>query len=131
MVIEPRTVIVSLIVGVVVTVIASARPALRATRVPPIAAVREGAALPPSRFHRFRTPGSLALTALGFFLLLVGLLANGLTTKEILLAIGGGAVFVFIGVSLVIARVVKPIARVVSPLWTLAITALSIVFWPL
>jgi len=130
MVIQPRTVIVSLVVGVVVTVIASARPALRATRVPPIAAVREGATLPPSRFHRFRTPGSLALTALGFFLLLVGLFAHGLTTKEILLAIGGGAVFVFIGVSLVIARVVKPIARVVSPLGTLAVAALSIVVWP-
>ncbi len=130
MVIEPRTVIVSLVVGVVVTVVASARPALRATRVPPIAAVREGASLPPSRFHRFRTPGALSLTALGFSLLLVGLFANGLTTKEILLAIGGGAVFVFIGVSLVIARVVKPIARVVSPLGTLAVAVLSIVVWP-
>jgi putative ABC transport system permease protein len=130
MVIEPRTVIVSLVVGVVVTVIASARPALRATRVPPIAAVREGAALPPSRFHHLRTPGSLALTALGFVLLLAGLFANGLTTKEILLAIGGGAVFVFIGVSLVIARVVKPIARIVSPVGTGAVTLLSIVVWP-
>lgn len=131
MVIAPRTVIVSLVVGVVVTVLASARPAFRATRVPPIAAVREGATLPPSRFHRFRTPGSLALTALGFLLLVLGLFANGLTTKEILLAIGGGAVFVFIGISLVIARVVKPIARVVSPLGMLAVTALSIIFWPL
>ena len=39
---------------------ASLRPALRATRVPPIGAVREGATLPESRFARFRTPGSLA-----------------------------------------------------------------------
>jgi len=130
MVIEPRTVIVSLVVGTLVTLIASARPAFRATRVPPIAAVREGATLPPSRFHRFRTPGSLALATLGFFLLLAGLFANGLTTKEILLAIGGGAVFVFIGVSLVIARVVKPIARIVSPVGTGAVTLLSIVVWP-
>ncbi len=43
--------IVSLIVGVLVTVIASLRPARRATRVPPIAAVREGATLPPGRFR--------------------------------------------------------------------------------
>ena len=131
MVIEPRTVIVSLAVGIIVTLIASARPALRATRVPPIAAVREGAVLPPSRFHRFRTPGSLALTALGFLLLMLGLFAHGLTTKEILLTLGGGAVFIFIGVSLVIARVVKPIARAVSPLGTLAVTLLSVVVWPL
>jgi putative ABC transport system permease protein len=49
---ETRTVIVALIVGVLVTVIASLRPARRATRVPPIAAVREGAALPSGRYER-------------------------------------------------------------------------------
>ena len=36
-----RTVVVSLLVGIIVTLLASLRPALRATRVPPIAAVRE------------------------------------------------------------------------------------------
>src|SRR5207245_2845640 len=51
---KPRTVIVALVVGIVVTVVASLRPALRATRVPPIAAVREGATLPPGRFARYR-----------------------------------------------------------------------------
>ncbi|HTO26454.1 MAG TPA: ABC transporter permease, partial [Gaiellaceae bacterium] len=40
-----RTVVVSLLVGVVVTLIAASRPAIRATRVPPISAVREGAVL--------------------------------------------------------------------------------------
>ena len=49
--------IVSLIVGILVTMIARLRPALRATRVPPIAAVREGATLPPGRFARFRADG--------------------------------------------------------------------------
>ena len=48
-----RTVIVSLLVGIVITLVASLRPALRATRVPPIAAVREGSMLPPSRLARF------------------------------------------------------------------------------
>jgi putative ABC transport system permease protein len=53
MVFATRTVIVSLVVGVVITLIASLRPAMRATRVPPIAAVREGSVLPPSRLARF------------------------------------------------------------------------------
>ena len=48
-----RTVIVSIVLGTVVTLLASLRPAIRATRVPPIAAVREGSVLPPSRFARF------------------------------------------------------------------------------
>jgi putative ABC transport system permease protein len=46
-VLEARTVIVSLGVGIVVTVAAGFFPALRATRVPPIAAMREGVQIPP------------------------------------------------------------------------------------
>ena len=131
MVILPRTIWVSLIVGVVVTLIASVRPALRATRVPPIAAVREGATLPPSRFHRFRTVGSLILVALGFLALLDGLFAKGLTTKQILFTIGAGALFIFIGVALVSARFVKPLSRFVSPIGVVAVVALSVLVWPI
>jgi putative ABC transport system permease protein len=46
-VIETRTVVVSLLVGIVVTVLAGLAPALRATRVPPVAAMREGVSIPP------------------------------------------------------------------------------------
>ncbi len=46
-VLEARTVIVSLGVGIAVTVLAGFFPALRATRVPPIAAMREGVQIPP------------------------------------------------------------------------------------
>ena len=49
------------LVGIVVTLIAAIRPALRATRVPPIAAVREGAVLPTSRFARFRPSVALVV----------------------------------------------------------------------
>ena len=38
----PRTIVVSLLVGTLITVLAGLFPAIRATRVPPIAAVREG-----------------------------------------------------------------------------------------
>ena len=51
-VLESRTIIVSLAVGIVVTVLAGLYPALRATRVPPLAAMREGVPIPrylPSR----------------------------------------------------------------------------------
>ena len=43
-VLAPRTIIVSLLTGTLVTLVASIVPALRATRVPPISAVREGSA---------------------------------------------------------------------------------------
>jgi putative ABC transport system permease protein len=54
-VLEARTVIVSLGVGIVVTVLAGFLPALRATRVPPIAAMREGVQIPPRPLPTRRT----------------------------------------------------------------------------
>jgi putative ABC transport system permease protein len=45
-VLETRTIVVSLLVGIVVTVLAGLPPALRATRVPPLAAMREGVEIP-------------------------------------------------------------------------------------
>ncbi len=46
-VLETRTIVVSLLVGTAVTVLAGLAPALRATRVPPLAAMREGVQIPP------------------------------------------------------------------------------------
>ena len=107
---ETRTVVVSLLVGIVVTLLASLRPALRATRVPPIAAVREGATLPESRFARFRLPASALLTLLGFGGLLWGLFAPDLGTTGILLFMLGGALLVFFGTALLSVRLVTPLA---------------------
>ena len=64
---------VALLVGVLVTLVASLRPAVRATRVPPIAAVREGAPLPPGRFHRYRPLGAALLAVAGVALTVTGL----------------------------------------------------------
>jgi putative ABC transport system permease protein len=111
---ETRTIVVSLLVGVIVTMLASLRPALRSTRVPPIAAVREGATLPPGRFHRYRGIGAGALAALGFALLAFALFKNGLGTKQILVSLILGVVFVFIGVALFSSRLVQPLAAVIG-----------------
>ncbi|HEY8104343.1 MAG TPA: FtsX-like permease family protein, partial [Gaiellaceae bacterium] len=111
---ETRTIVVSLLVGVLVTLLASLRPAIRATRVPPIAAVREGATLPESRFARFRTVGSLGLTAIGFAALGYGLFGSGLGTTQILLWMGIGALLIFVGVALFSARLVRPLAVVLG-----------------
>jgi putative ABC transport system permease protein len=107
---ETRTIIVSLAVGIIVTLLASLRPALRATRVPPIAAVREGATLPEGRLARYRLPAAILLAALGFGSLLYGLFAPDLGTAAILLFMLGGALLVFFGVALLSVRLVPPLA---------------------
>ncbi len=109
-----RTVVVSLIVGVGITLLAGLFPAIRATRVPPIAAVREGAALPRSRFARF-TPWIagvvvvLALLALGR-----AMFVDELGTSDRLLSIAGGVLLLFLGVAMLSSHLVTPIARAVG-----------------
>ena len=105
-----RTIVVSLVLGTLVTLLASLRPALRATHVQPIAAVREGALLPPGRFARLGLPFALATTALAVALLLFGGFANGATTKQRLLAIGAGVLLIFVGVAMTAPRLVRPLA---------------------
>jgi putative ABC transport system permease protein len=109
-----RTIVVSLLLGVVVTVIAAIWPALRATRVPPIAAVREGAVLPRSRLARFSSLAATLTIVGSIALMLVGLFVGGLTTKERLLAVGIGAVGLFIGVAMLAPTLVPPLARVLG-----------------
>ena len=111
---KARTVVVSLLVGIVITMLAALRPALRATRVPPIAAVREGAVLPPSRFARFNVYRAIATIAVAVTLLLVGLLAGGLATGTRLLAVGLGAVSLFLGVAMLAPTLVPPLVRVLG-----------------
>jgi putative ABC transport system permease protein len=107
---ETRTIVVALLVGILVTLLASLRPAIRATRVPPIAAVREGATLPESRFARFRVVGAIVITALGFAALLFGLFGSGLDTTQILLFMGLGALLIFFGVALFASKLVPALA---------------------
>jgi putative ABC transport system permease protein len=107
---QTRTIVVALLVGILVTLFASLRPALRATRVPPIAAVREGATLPEGRFARFRTIGAIIVTVLGFAALLYGLFGSGLSTTEILLFMGLGALLVFLGVAAFASKLVPALA---------------------
>jgi putative ABC transport system permease protein len=111
---ETRTAVVAILVGVLVTLIASLRPALRATRVPPIAAVREGSTLPPGRFARFRGVGAALTAVAGFAALLYGLFGSGLGTTQILVWMGLGALLVFLGVALFSSRLVRPLAHVLG-----------------
>jgi putative ABC transport system permease protein len=74
-VLETRTIVVSLLVGIVVTVLAGLPPALRATRVPPLAAMREGLSIPP---RPLPTRKRLIISYVLYLLVIVALIALGL-----------------------------------------------------
>ena len=95
-----RTIVVSLLVGIVVTMLASLRPAIKATRVPPIAAVREGAMLPVSRLSRWAPLFSIVTLALGILLLVYGIFGGGMAIAARLTSLGLGTLILFIGVAL-------------------------------
>jgi putative ABC transport system permease protein len=109
-----RTIVVALLVGILVTLLASLRPALRATRVPPIAAVREGAVLPKSRLARFGPATALTVLAVGIAMLVYGVLGHGIAVGLRLLLLGLGVLLMFLGVALNAPRLVPPLASVLG-----------------
>jgi putative ABC transport system permease protein len=109
-----RTVVVALGVGIIVTLLAALWPAFRATRVEPIAAVREGAVLKPLLSGGAVTTVALSVIGGAVALMLVGLFVHGLSTTERLLALGVGAAAVFLGVALLAKVLVPPLARVLG-----------------
>ena len=105
----PRTFIVSLAVGLGVTAVAALVPARRATRVPPIAAVRDG--LAPARPRRLGAAVGAGIVAAAAMLLAYavrGHLADG----SHLLALAAGAALSLIGLAAVTPPLVGSLVRV-------------------
>ena len=111
LVLESRTVIVALLVGVLVTFVSSLIPALRSTRVPPIAALHAFVPAPTRRRRLLYGALSILLGAIGLALLLIGLLGNADAGAAAGL-MGGGAVVIVIAVSLFSPRLVGPLAAI-------------------
>jgi putative ABC transport system permease protein len=114
LVLESRTVIVCLLVGTIVTLLGALAPAVRATRVAPVEALREASAPTHGRLAKL-TPLLAGLFILGGAgLVIAGLLAEGGDTSTKLLGAAGGAVMLILGIALISPRFVKPAARVVA-----------------
>jgi putative ABC transport system permease protein len=105
--IEARTVIVSLVVAVVVTLVSSVLPARRASRVPPIEALRESQATGTGPGLGRRLVAGIGVTVVGVATLLDGLFGHPSNAAAI---VGLGAVLTFVGVAMLLPLVAKPIA---------------------
>jgi putative ABC transport system permease protein len=107
----PRTIIFSMSVGVLVTLVASLFPAWRATRVPPVAALQEGAIAAPTGVSWRRITTGAVITAVGVASILVGLFSK---QGNRLVNLGTGALLIFIGVAVLSPLVARPLARVLG-----------------
>ena len=113
-VVEPRTIIVSLLLGTIITLLSSVLPARRATRVPPIAAVREGSELPQTRAQKHSTKVALGVIGASVAAMSLGVFASGLSGGAVALLLGLGVLSLFVGVALIAPRLVKPLASLVG-----------------
>ena len=109
-----RTIVVSLGIGTLIAVLASLRPAMRATRIEPIAAVREGSVMPASRFARYAVPVSAAVGVIAIALFSYGVFASGVDVLVRVIVLVAGVLFMFVAVAMIATRVVRPLAYVLG-----------------
>src|SRR5580700_997403 len=110
----PRTFIVAVLVGTIVTVIAATLPARRATRIAPVAALSE--ALPETQdLPKRRIAIGLVIFVLGCAALVIGLFTSAGSKLQL---IGAGFLGVFLGVALLAPVLVVPVATVLG--WPVA-----------
>jgi putative ABC transport system permease protein len=113
MVFQWRTAVVAMLTGTLVTLVASVWPAVRATRIAPIAAVRDGGMIV-KRPSRKTLVFGLVVTGLSVFGLVYGMLGDDVSAAVRALGIGLGAFGIFIGLAAIAPRLVRPLAHVVG-----------------
>ncbi|MGH2699526.1 MAG: ABC transporter permease, partial [Actinomycetota bacterium] len=110
LVFEPRTGLIAITVGVVVTVISAIGPARRAARISPMAALRD-ASPQHTGFSRRRLVAGAAITLIGAALLAVGLFGS---MDNAISFVGLGAAVIFFGVAALSPLFAGPLARLIG-----------------
>ncbi|MDW5325904.1 ABC transporter permease [Plantactinospora sp. KLBMP9567] len=111
--VPPAAVISSFAVGLVVTVIAAVLPAMRAARIPPVAAMQD-VATPDRPLTKISAAGAV-VAALGGTLMALGLSGTGGNT---LLTILGGVLLSFVGVALLTPLISRPVVGLLGRLFS-------------
>jgi putative ABC transport system permease protein len=110
----PSTVVISLVVGLGVTLLAALSPARKAAKVSPVAAMQQGLVGSTGYGSRQRVYVGSGLLLLGLAALLAGLFGS---VDNAVVVVGAGVVLVFFGVSVLGRTISLPLSRVIgSPL---------------
>jgi len=108
LVFTPATAVISVAVGVGITVLAALSPARKAAKVPPIAAMQEGVVGSTGYGSKQRVFVGVGVLGLGLAALLIGLFRN---VQQPVAIVGAGALLVFFGVSILGRTISLPLSR--------------------
>jgi putative ABC transport system permease protein len=103
------SVLLPLGVGLGAALVASVAPAVKATRVPPIAALREGFSLPRGVLAPYIPYIGIGMAALGVGVIAFAIRAGG-GGSRVLLTMAAGAIIAFLGMSMLSQLLIVPIA---------------------
>ncbi|GAC1338949.1 MAG: ABC transporter permease [Candidatus Dormibacteria bacterium] len=110
LVVRPRTVIIGIVLGTAVTVLSAILPARRATRVSPVAAMREAVPETQPVTGRRLGVGGVVLT-LGLALIVLGLFRSSSSRLQ---ELGAGILLSFVGVASLAPVIVRPLAGAIG-----------------
>ena len=111
---QPRTIIVGMSVGIIVTLVSATLPARRASRVAPAVALRDDVIGPPRKALNTRAAVGASVLAFGLAVLFVGLFVSFESGPPEIAYVGIGAAIIFVGVSIISPLFAKPVARVIG-----------------
>ena len=109
---QPRTILLAVVVGLGVTTISSIGPAVKARRISPVAALTQDFRLGATGLRRRLIAGGAAFAA-GVVALAAGMTA-GLDTTPTFVLLGVGAVLAFVGINIVSPVFARPAASVLG-----------------
>jgi putative ABC transport system permease protein len=113
-VVQPRTIVVGLVVGLTATIVSGIVPARRATRVEPVEAMRDSITPGVGRLRRRRVVGAAVVEGLGLAVLLVSLFASPGSAGTTAALLGLGVVLMMFGVAMLAPVLVAPLSSVVG-----------------
>ncbi len=111
---EPRTIAVALLVGLVATVVSGFVPARRATRVQPVEAMRDAVLPGPTKLRRRRIVVAALVELLGVAALLYGLLGDVGPASTTAFVLGLGTLLMIFGLALLAPTLVRPLSSLIG-----------------
>jgi ABC-type antimicrobial peptide transport system permease subunit len=111
-VLQVRTVIIAMIVGVGITMASVIMPSRKASRIPPVAAMRPELGFVAMRTRRL--VGGAIATVAGLVLFVIGLFLRPGGTMGLIALAGGGALLLFLGIASLSSTIAGPVTRAIG-----------------